>query len=96
MAGRKPKYGRGTRAKNGNKTVMSAGGSKRAMTRKGSYLTRHFAPGAPGKMRDSKGRPTPRAAAAAAWGETVPKNAKDKARLYAKGKRMLKAAKKRK
>jgi hypothetical protein len=57
--------------------------------RKGSFLSRMFGPGAPGRMRDEKGRPTRRALSAAAWGERVPKNDADRQALYEKGQRLL-------
>lgn len=58
------------------------------MRRKGSFLTRFFT-NPSGPMRDEKGRPTRLALSAAAWGEPVPKNAADAARLAAKGRRLL-------
>jgi HK97 family phage prohead protease len=58
------------------------------MRRKGSFLTRFFT-NPSGPMKDEKGRPTRLALSAAAWGEPVPKNAQDAARLAAKGRRLL-------
>lgn len=58
------------------------------MRRKGSFLTRFFT-NPSGPMTDEKGRPTRLALSAAAWGEPVPKNAEDAAKLAAKGRRML-------
>jgi hypothetical protein len=40
------------------------------------------------------GEATPRAEAAARWGEPIPKNDKDRAKLYEKGQRMLERHKK--
>jgi hypothetical protein len=40
-------------------------------------------------MKDEKGRPTRLALSAAAWGEPVPQDASDAAKLAAKGRRML-------
>lgn len=89
----KPKMGRSTRAANGKRTVLAANGNPTAMKRKGSYLARHFSPNSPGAMTKPNGQPSKRALAAKDWGEAIPKNSKDKAKLYAKGKRMLKRAK---
>jgi HK97 family phage prohead protease len=58
------------------------------MRRKGSFLTRFFT-NPSGPMKDEKGRPTRLALSAAAWGEPVPKNMQDAARLAAKGRRLL-------
>jgi len=58
------------------------------MRRKGSFLTRFFT-NPSGPMVDDKGRATRLALSAAAWGEPVPKNAEDAARLAAKGRRLL-------
>ena len=58
------------------------------MRRKGSFLTRFFT-NPSGPMKDEKGRPTRLALSAAAWGEAVPKNMEDAARLAAKGRRLL-------
>lgn len=89
----KPKYGPSTRADNGKRTVLSAGSdpSSTAWARKGAFLVRHFSPNAPGAFTKPNGDPTNRALGAARWGEPVPKNDKDRAALYQKGKRMLDA-----
>ena len=58
------------------------------MRRKGSFLTRFFT-NPSGPMKDDKGRPTRLALSAAAWGEPVPQNAEDAAKLAAKGRRLL-------
>jgi HK97 family phage prohead protease len=58
------------------------------MRRKGSFLTRFFT-NPSGPMKDEKGRPTRLALSAAAWGEPVPQDASDAAKLAAKGRRML-------
>lgn len=89
----KPKYGPSTRADNGKRTVLNAGSdpSSTAWARKGAFLVRHFSPNAPGAFAKPNGDPTNRALGAARWGEPVPKNDKDRAALYQKGKRMLAA-----
>ena len=56
--------------------------------RKGSFLTRFYT-NPSGPMKKPDGSPTRLALAANAWGEPVPKNRSDAARLAAKGKRML-------
>jgi HK97 family phage prohead protease len=58
------------------------------MRRKGSFLTRFFT-NPSGPMKDEKGRPTRLALSAAAWGEPVPQDASDAAKLAAKGRRLL-------
>jgi Domain of unknown function (DUF6321) len=58
------------------------------MRRKGSFLTRFFT-NPSGPMKDDKGRATRLALSAAAWGEPVPKNTEDAAKLAAKGRRLL-------
>ena len=58
------------------------------MRRKGSFLTRFFT-NPSGPMKDDKGRPTRLALSAAAWGEPVPQDMQDAARLAAKGRRLL-------
>lgn len=58
------------------------------MRRKGSFLTRFFT-NPSGPMKDDKGRATRLALSAAAWGEPVPQNAQDAAKLAAKGRRLL-------
>lgn len=63
------------------------------MRRKGSFLTRFFT-NPSGPMKDDKGEPTRLALSAAAWGEPVPQNAEDAARLAAKGRNLLEKYKK--
>lgn len=58
------------------------------MRRKGSFLTRFFT-NPRGPMKDEKGRATRLALSAAAWGEPVPQNMQDAAKLAAKGRRLL-------
>ena len=58
------------------------------MRRKGSFLARFFT-NPSGPMVDEKGRATRLALSATAWGERVPKNAEDAAKLAAKGRRLL-------
>lgn len=58
------------------------------MRRKGSFLTRFFT-NPSGPMKKPNGEPTRLALSAAAWGEPVPKNASDAAKLAAKGRRLL-------
>ena len=58
------------------------------MRRKGSFLTRFFT-NPSGPMQNEKGEPTRLALSAAAWGEPVPKNRSDAAKLAAKGRRLL-------
>lgn len=58
------------------------------MRRKGSFLTRFFT-NPRGPMKDEKGRATRLALSAAAWGEPVPQNMEDAAKLAAKGRRLL-------
>lgn len=58
------------------------------MRRKGSFLVRFFT-NPSGPMVDEKGRPTRLALSARAWGEPVPKNRQDAAKLAAKGRRLL-------
>lgn len=58
------------------------------MRRKGSFLTRFYT-NPSGPMQDDNGKPTRLALAAAAWGEPVPKNRSDAAKLAAKGRRLL-------
>jgi hypothetical protein len=91
----KPRYGASTRAPGGKKTVLSAGSdpSSNAWARKGAFLVRHYSPNAPGALQKN-GEPTARAEAAARWGEPIPKNDKDRAKLYQKGQRMLERHKK--
>lgn len=68
--------------------VKGAANTPEKMRRKGSFLTRFFT-NPSGPMKDDKGRPTRLALSAAAWGEPVPQDASDAARLAAKGRRML-------
>lgn len=68
--------------------VKGAADTPEKMRRKGSFLTRFFT-NPSGPMKDEKGRPTRLALSAAAWGEPVPQDASDAARLAAKGRRML-------
>lgn len=58
------------------------------MRRKGSFLTRFFT-NPSGPMKKPNGEPTRLALSAAAWGEPVPQDMADAARLAAKGRRML-------
>ncbi len=58
------------------------------MRRKGSFLTRFFT-NPSGPMKKPNGKPTRLALSAAAWGEPVPQDRSDAARLAAKGRRML-------
>ena len=58
------------------------------MRRKGSFLTRFFT-NPSGPMTKPNGKPTRLALSANAWGEPVPKNRSDAARLAAKGRRLL-------
>ena len=58
------------------------------MRRKGSFLTRFFT-NPSGPMKDESGKPTRLALSAAAWGEPVPQNTEDSAKLAAKGRRLL-------
>lgn len=58
------------------------------MRRKGSFLTRFFT-NPSGPMKKPNGKPTRLALSAAAWGEPVPQNRSDAAKLAAKGRRLL-------
>jgi hypothetical protein len=58
------------------------------MRRKGSFLTRFFT-NPSGPMKDEKGRPTRLALSATAWGEPVPDNLEEAAKLAAKGRALL-------
>jgi hypothetical protein len=60
--------------------------------RKGSFLTRFFT-NPRGPMEDDKGRPTRLALSAQAWGEPLPKNREDAARLAEKGRSLLEKSK---
>lgn len=68
--------------------VKGAADTPDKMRRKGSFLTRFFT-NPSGPMKDEKGRPTRLALSAVAWGEPVPKNAEDAARLAEKGRNLL-------
>ena len=69
--------------------VKGAADTSEKMRRKGSFLTRFFT-NPSGPMQDEKGKPTRLALSANAWGEPVPKNASDAARLAEKGRNLLK------
>lgn len=69
--------------------VKGAADTPEKMRRKGSFLTRFFT-NPSGPMQDEKGEPTRLALSANAWGEPVPKNASDAARLAEKGRNLLK------
>lgn len=58
------------------------------MRRKGSFLTRFFT-NPSGPMKKPNGKPTRLALSAAAWGEPVPQDMADAAKLAAKGRRLL-------
>lgn len=58
------------------------------MRRKGSFLTRFFT-NPSGPMKKPNGEPTRLALSAAAWGEPVPQDRSDAAKLAAKGRRLL-------
>lgn len=68
--------------------VMGAADTPIKMKRKGSFLTRFFT-NPSGPMVDEKGEPTRLALSAAAWGEPVPKNRSDAAKLAEKGRNLL-------
>lgn len=68
--------------------VKGAADTPEKMRRKGSFLTRFFT-NPSGPMTNDKGEPTRLALSAAAWGEPVPKNRSDAAKLAAKGRRLL-------
>ena len=68
--------------------VRGRADTPKKMRRKGSFLTRFFT-NPSGPMKDEKGRPTRLALSAAAWGEPVPQNMEDAAKLAAKGRRLL-------
>ena len=68
--------------------VKGAANTPEKMRRKGSFLTRFFT-NPSGPLVDEKGRATRLALSAAAWGERVPKNAEDAARLAEKGRNLL-------
>ena len=68
--------------------VKGAADTPEKMRRKGSFLTRFFT-NPSGPMVDEKGRATRLAMSAAAWGERVPKNNEDAAKLAEKGRNLL-------
>ena len=68
--------------------VKGAADTPEKMRRKGSFLTRFFT-NPSGPMVDEKGRATRLALSATAWGERVPKNASDAAKLAEKGRKLL-------
>lgn len=68
--------------------VKGAADTPDKMRRKGSFLTRFFT-NPSGPMVGKDGKPTRLALSAAAWGEPVPKNRSDAAKLAAKGRRLL-------
>ena len=68
--------------------VKGAANTPEKMRRKGSFLTRFFT-NPSGPMVGDNGEPTRLALSANAWGESVPKNRSDAARLAAKGRRLL-------
>lgn len=61
------------------------------MRRKGSFLTRHYKGefNAQKPLKDDNGEPTRHALQAAAWGEPVPKDKSDVAKLVKKGEKLL-------
>ena len=69
--------------------VKGAADTPEKMRRKGSFLSRMFGSGAQGSMQKPNGEPTRRALSAHAWGESVPTNDAGRARLAAKGARLL-------
>jgi hypothetical protein len=68
--------------------VRGAADTPEKMRRKGSFLTRFFT-NPSGPMKKPNGKPTRLALSAAAWGEPVPQDMGDAARLAAKGRRLL-------
>ena len=68
--------------------VRGAADTPEKLRRKGSFLTRFFT-NPSGPMKKPNGEPTRLALSAAAWGEPVPQDRADAARLAAKGRRML-------
>ena len=68
--------------------VRGAADTPEKMRRKGSFLTRFFT-NPSGPMKKPNGEPTRLALSAAAWGEPVPQDMADAAKLAAKGRRML-------
>lgn len=85
-AGRK-KFNRET-GSNLKPGVRGAADTPEKMRRKGSFLTRFFT-NPSGPMVKPNGEPTRLALSAAAWGEPVPKNRSDAARLAQKGRNLL-------
>ena len=70
--------------------------SDKEKSRKGSFLTRHYKGehNASKPLKDEKGEPTRHSLQAKAWGEAAPKDHADRAKLAAKGERLLASAKK--
>ena len=68
--------------------VRGAADTPQKMRRKGSFLTRFFT-NPSGPMKKPNGKPTRLALSAAAWGEPVPQDRSDAAKLAAKGRRLL-------
>ena len=68
--------------------VRGAANTPEKLRRKGSFLTRFFT-NPSGPMKKPNGEPTRLALSAAAWGEPIPQDRADAARLAAKGRRML-------
>lgn len=68
--------------------VKGAADTPEKMRRKGSFLTRFFT-NPSGPMVRPNGKPSRLALSANAWGEPVPKNRSDAAKLAAKGRRLL-------
>ena len=68
--------------------VKGAANTPEKMRRKGSFLTRFYT-NPSGPMKKPNGKPTRLALAANAWGEPVPQNRSDAAKLAAKGRRLL-------
>ena len=68
--------------------VRGAADTPEKMRRKGSFLTRFFT-NPSGPMKKPNGEPTRLALSAAAWGEPVPQDRSDAAKLAAKGRRLL-------
>ena len=86
QAGR-DKYNRET-GSNLKAGVKGKADTPQKMRRKGSFLTRFFT-NPSGPMVNEKGEPTRLALSAAAWGEPVPKDRSDAARLAQKGRNLL-------
>lgn len=83
------KYYNKTEGANLKPGVKGEADTPEKMRRKGSFLSRMFGDGAKGSMKDENGEPTRRALSAKAWGEPVPQNDSDRAKLAAKGKELL-------